>query len=376
MIFKSGFTYSGCVFIAFILFGCQSRKDRSYAIVPENLQGKGESIPICQMEPKQQFINVSCGLDKAEGEGRAIPDTIPSRMVWIPGGTFAMGSEDPAFPDAGPVHDVTLKGFWMDEHEVTNAEFTAFVEATGYVTVAERPLNPADFPGVPADKVVPGSGIFVPPAQPVSLDNPLQWWQYAPGASWRQPQGQGSSAKAQPNDPVVHVSYEDALAYATWAGKRLPTEAEWEYAAKGGMQHEKYYWGDKIKPEGKWVANIYQGHFPDKNTVEDGFIGVAPVKSYTSNPYGLYDMEGNVWEWCSDYYRPDYYRYSAKANPKGPQTSYDPDEPGAVKRVQRGGSFLCSDQYCTRYRAGSRGKGEKSSGSSNLGFRCVKDGNP
>jgi formylglycine-generating enzyme required for sulfatase activity len=300
-------------------------------------------------------------------------DTVAAKMVWIPAGTFQMGSNDAAFPDSQPLHKVTLDGYWMDEHEVTNAEFAQFVQATGYVTVAERQLNPADFPGVPVENVVPGSGVFTPPTQAVSLDNPLQWWRYVPGANWRQPQGPSSSVQGQLNKPVVQVSYEDAAAYAQWAGKRLPTEAEWEYAAQGGRGQQKYYWGNELKPGGKWMANIYQGSFPDKNTGEDGFVGLAPVKSYRANGYGLYDMDGNVWEWCSDYYRPDYYRMSPAKNPTGPTDSYDPDEPGAVKRVQRGGSFLCSDQYCVRYKPGSRGKGEYTSASDNLGFRCVKN---
>lgn len=291
-------------------------------------------------------------------------------MVWIPGGTFEMGSDE--FVDARPVHPVSVKGFWMDEHEVTNAQFAAFVKATGYKTVAERPLNPADFPGVPADQLVPGSAIFTPPPAEVSLENPLQWWKYVPGANWQHPDGPSSSSKGHENEPVVHVSYEDALAYAKWAGKRLPTEAEWEFAARGGVNNQTYYWGNELKPKGKWVANIHQGHFPDRNTQEDGYAGAAPVMSFPANTYGLYDMEGNVWEWCQDFYRPDYYSNSPKINPQGPSDSYDPDEPGAVKRVQRGGSFLCSDQYCIRYKAGSRGKGEVSSGSNNLGFRCVK----
>ncbi|GEO07454.1 hypothetical protein AAE02nite_51180 [Adhaeribacter aerolatus] len=300
-------------------------------------------------------------------------DTVETKMVWIPGGTFQMGSNDAAFPDSQPMHPVTVDGFWMDEHEVTNAEFAKFVQTTGYVTVAERQLNPADFPGVPAENVVPGSGVFTPTSQAVPLDNPLQWWQYVPGASWRHPQGPESSVKSQPNKPVVQVSYEDAAAYAKWAGKRLPTEAEWEFAAQGGRGQQKYYWGNELKPGGKWMANIYQGNFPDKNTGEDGFIGAAPVKSYPANAYGLYDMDGNVWEWCNDYYRPDYYQMSPAKNPQGPENSFDPDEPGAVKRVQRGGSFLCSDQYCVRYKPGSRGKGEHTSASDNLGFRCVKN---
>ncbi|MHB1178987.1 MAG: formylglycine-generating enzyme family protein [Daejeonella sp.] len=301
-------------------------------------------------------------------------DSVSSKMVWISGGSFEMGSDDPAFPDSRPVHAVELDGFWMDEHEVTNEEFEKFVKATKYVTIAERTLNPADFPGVPTENLVPGSGVFVPPSQAVSLENPLEWWKYVPGANWRQPYGPGQSVKGQGNEPVVHISYEDALAYADWAGKRLPTEAEWEYAAQGGQGRQQYYWGSELKPGGKWMANIYQGNFPNENTGEDGFTGIAPVKSFPPNRYGLYDMDGNVWEWCNDYYRPDYYGISPAKNPKGPADSYDPQEPNVVKRVQRGGSFLCSDQYCIRYKPGSRGKGEVSSGSNNLGFRCVKDG--
>lgn len=303
-----------------------------------------------------------------------VTDTISEKMLWIPAGSFDMGSVDPAFADSQPMHAVSLNGFWMDEHEVTNAEFERFVNATNYQTVAEQPINPADFPGVPIENLVPGSGVFTPTDQPVSYDNPLQWWAYVHGASWRNPKGPQSSIVGKPNDPVVHISYTDAAAYAKWAGKRLPTEAEWEYAAQGGRGQQPYYWGIELKPNGKWMANIYQGNFPDANTGEDGFEGVAPVKSYPANAYGLYDMDGNVWEWCSDFYRPDYYANSPAENPKGPEDSFDPDEPGLIKRVQRGGSFLCSDQYCIRYKPGSRGKGEVNSASNNLGFRCVKDG--
>lgn len=323
----------------------------------------------CKQKEKEQ----SASERSTEVRRVASKDIIPSKMVHIPAGTFQMGTNDPAFPDAQPVHKVSVKEFWMDEHEVTNAEFEEFVKATNYVTVAERSLDAKDFPGVPAESLVPGSGVFSPPDQPVTLDNPLQWWKYVPGASWRHPSGPESNIIGQENNPVVHVSYEDALAYAKWAGKRLPTEAEWEYAAQGKKPGLKYYWGDELKPGGKWMANIYQGDFPNKNTGEDGFVGIAPVKKFQPNAYGLYDMEGNVWEWCNDFYRADYYAKSPADNPKGPSDSYDPDEPNAVKRVQRGGSFLCSDQYCIRYRPGSRGKGEVGSGSNNLGFRCVKD---
>ncbi len=292
-------------------------------------------------------------------------------MVYVPGGTYLMGADE--FPDSRPVHQVAVDGFYMDAHEVTNAQFAEFVKATGYKTVAERPLNPADYPGVDPAMLVPGSAVFTPTLTKVSLENPLQWWRYEKGASWKQPEGPGSSIKGRENHPVVHVSYEDAAAYAKWAGKRLPTEAEWEYAARGGKENTTYYWGDELKPNNKWVANIYQGSFPNNNLKQDGYAGAAPVKSYPANPYGLYDMDGNVWEWCQDLYRPDTYMNTTAKNPTGPSDSYDPDEPGVVKRVQRGGSFLCSDEYCIRYKAGSRGKGEVTSGSDNLGFRCVAD---
>ncbi len=322
------------------------------------------------------FFSCTQKANKASPEDPAAAvsiDTLPEKMIWIPAGTFDMGSNDPAFADAQPIHKVSLKGFWIDEHEVTNAEYERFVNATKYQTVAEQPINPADFPGVPVENLVPGSGVFTPTAQPVSYENPLQWWAYVRGASWRNPKGSQSSITGKPNDPAVHISYSDAAAYAKWAGKRLPTEAEWEYAAQGGKGKQPYYWGTELKPDGKWMANIYQGNFPNANTSEDGYEDLAPVKSFPANGYGLYDMDGNVWEWCSDFYRADYYAKSPQANPKGPADSFDPDEPGLVKRVQRGGSFLCSDQYCIRYKPGSRGKGEVNSASNNLGFRCVKD---
>lgn len=298
-------------------------------------------------------------------------DSLHKGMVFIKGGTFLMGSDE--FEDSKPVHKVSVRDFWMDEHEVTNEQFAAFVSATGYVTVAERALKPEDFPDVPADRLVPGSAVFTAPKEKVSLNDPLQWWQYVNGASWKHPLGPERSIVNKANDPVVQVCYEDAVAYAKWAGKRLPTEAEWEYAARAGRKNGSYYWGDSLKVKSQWSANIFQGDFPSKNSLEDGYDFVAPVKSFPPNPYGLYDMEGNVWEWCSDLYRPDYYKESPTDNPKGPSDSYDPDEPGVEKHVQRGGSFLCSDQYCIRYKAGSRGKGETSSASNNLGFRCVRD---
>lgn len=327
------------------------------------------------------FVWSSCGSESGQKDSKeevivSSSENSSGKMVWIPGGSFQMGATDPQFTDARPLHKVTLTGFWMDEHEVTNAEYQKFVDATHYVTVAERPLNPKDYPGVPVQKLVSGSGVFAPPAHPVSLDDPLQWWSYVEGASWKHPNGPNSNIAGKENLPVVHIAWEDAAAYAKWAGKRLPTEAEWEYAAGGRTGNKAFYWGDEMKPHGKWAANIFQGHFPDHDMAEDGYKGLAPVKSFAPNDIGLYDMEGNVWEWCSDYYRPDYYSQSPEKDPKGPADSYDPTEPGAVKRVQRGGSFICSDEYCVRYKWGARGKGEIKSGSDNLGFRCVKDEAP
>ena len=345
-------------FIFLISFGCQQKQTAAEKTADSLAHCIADGIP-SRAAAISNAVNVNQGKD----------DT--TDMKWIQGGKFLMGADE--FPDSRPMHEVVVDGFYIDEHEVTNAEFARFVVATNYKTVAERPLNPADYPGVPADKLVPGSAVFTPTVTSVSLDNPLQWWNYVPGASWSQPEGKGSSVKGRENYPVIHVSYEDAAAYAKWAGKRLPTEAEWEYAAQGGKGNHTYYWGDELKPANKWTANIYQGNFPDKNTKEDGYEGAAPVKSFPPNSYGLYDMDGNVWEWCQDLYRPDYYQKSVAKNPQGPKDSYDPDEPNAVKRVQRGGSFLCSDDYCIRYKAGSRGKGEVSSGSNNLGFRCVKE---
>ena len=298
-------------------------------------------------------------------------------MVWISGGTFWMGCENCEMPDALPMHVVKVDGFWMDTTPVTNAAFEKFVKATGYLTIAERPPDPKDFPGAPPEMLVPGSAVFTPPHHEVSLDTPLQWWRYGKGASWKQPEGPGSNVVDRQNHPVVHIAWEDAMAYAKWAGKRLPTEAEFEFAARGGLDRNLYSWGNELKPGGKWPANIWQGRFPVENRVEDGYAATSPVRAFPPNGYGLYDVGGNVWQWCSDWYRPDYFASFKSSstpvdNPIGPDDSFDPQEPGIPKRVQKGGSFLCSDAYCTRYLVGSRGKGATDSGSSNVGFRCVK----
>ncbi len=314
------------------------------------------------------------------------PGMAPSGMVWIPGGEFSMGGVNPVglpdgghivMPDARPVHRVRLKGFWMDATEVTNAQFAAFVKATGYVTVAEKKPTRAEFPGAPEENLVAGSVVFTPTPSAVPLENHYQWWRFVRGANWQQPEGPGSSIEGREKYPVVHIAWEDAVAYAKWAGKRLPTEAEWEFAARGGNMGEIYAWGNQLKPDGRWMANVFQGQFPVQDQGLDGFPGTAPVKQFAPNDYGLYDLAGNVWEWCHDWYRHDYYQTLAKANvaanPRGPEQPFDPTEPEMKKKVQRGGSFLCTDQYCTRYMVGTRGKGEWRSASNHVGFRCVKD---
>jgi len=317
------------------------------------------------------------------------PGAPPAGMVYIPGGEFSMGSLDPTemmcggdqpMDDARPLHRVYVDGFFMDATEVTNEEFAAFVQATSYVTVAERKPTREEFPDVPEERLVAGSVVFSPPPRPVPLDDHYQWWSYVAGANWQHPDGPSSDLKGREKFPVVHIAYEDAAAYAKWAGKRLPTEAEFEFAARGGLTGKPYAWGDELKPGGKWPANIYQGKFPVNggDSGEDGFKGIAPVGQYRPNGYGLFDVGGNVWEWTNDWYRADYYSTLAAQggiarNPQGPSSSLDPAEPDQPKRVQRGGSFLCTDEYCTRYMVGTRGKGEVRSASNHLGFRCVKD---
>jgi formylglycine-generating enzyme required for sulfatase activity len=315
----------------------------------------------------------------------------PPGMVWIPGGEFSMGAQDPpdmddkvgmqATADSRPVHRVFVDGFWMDATEVTNEQFAEFVKATGYVTVAEKTPRAEDYPGAPPENLVAGSIVFSPPPKAVPLNDHFQWWAYAKGASWRRPLGAGSSIDGKEKFPVVHIAYEDALSFAKWASKRLPTEAEWEFAARGGLSGQVFPWGNDFKPAARWMANSHQGHFPDHDSGEDAHTGIAPVAQFAPNGYGLYDVGGNVWEWVSDWYRPDYYSQLASTaavarNPRGPESSFDPSEPGTPKRVHRGGSFLCTDQYCSRYMVGTRGKGDVTTGANHLGFRLVKADTP
>ena len=305
-------------------------------------------------------------------------------MVWIPGGEFEQGGDnDQAADDEYPKHKVTLKGFWIDATEVTNAQFAAFVKATGYITTAEKAPDWEELkkqlpPGTPkpADSLLVASSlVFKAPSGPVPLDDFSAWWEWKAGADWRHPGGPGTDTRGKENYPVVHVSWLDARAYAQWAGKRLPTEAEWEFAARGGLKNNIYPWGNEPVNSGKPRANFWQGHFPDNNTLKDKFYNLAPVKSFPANAYGLYDMAGNVWEWCSDLYHNQYYQQLKKGaiNPQGPARGYDPDEPDASKRVLKGGSFLCNDSYCSGYRVARRMKSTEDSSMEHVGFRCVSD---
>lgn len=386
-IYSTNFLSAGRIYWLCLLLGslfmvsCEQKTDKKTVEAVADVGLKDSSISSCSSSLPKRFAGTSptqdsviAGKDNTEG------------MVLIPGGTFLMGADnEQARPDEYPKHKVSVDGFWMDATEVTNAQFRAFVEATGYVTTAERKPDweelkkqlPPGTPRPPEELLVASSLVFTAPAYPVRLNNVGQWWSWVQGANWRQPEGPGSSVVGKEDYPVVHVSWDDAVAYAKWAGKRLPTEAEWEWAARGGLEEKTYPWGDEHVEAGKPKANAWQGRFPDKNTLKDQYYDAAPVKSFPVNGYGLYDMAGNVWEWCADWYRHDYYktidRKEGIKNPQGPSSSLDPDEPMVPKRVQRGGSFLCHDSYCSSYRVSARMKSSQDTGLSHTGFRCVKD---
>lgn len=298
-------------------------------------------------------------------------------MVWIPGGTFTMGSND-HYPEEAPAHQVTVDGFWMDQYTVTNAQFSRFVEDTNYVTSAERCPNPTDYPGAKPELLVPASVVFRRPGYKVTLGDHFQWWTYVPGASWRHPLGPGSTLKGLAKHPVVHVAFEDACAYATWAGKTLPTEAEWEFAARGGLEGAVYVWGDEFEPDGRILANTWQGDFPNENLLTDGYEWTSPAGAFPPNGYGLYDMAGNVWQWTTDWYQ----QHSeikqsccGYINPRSgdPAKSYDPRTPNVKipRRVMKGGSYLCAPNYCRRYRPAARMAQAVDTSTCHLGFRCI-----
>jgi formylglycine-generating enzyme required for sulfatase activity len=298
-------------------------------------------------------------------------------MVTIPGGEFRMGSDE-HYPEEAPVHRVRVDPFSIDRFAVTNARFAAFVEATGYVTVAERPLDPANFPGAPEENLQPGSLVFTMTPGPVDLRHLSQWWTWTPGASWRCPEGPSSSTEGRKDHPVVHVAYEDAEAYATWAGKALPTEAEWEFAARGGLEGAMYTWGDAPENPGQRLANYWHGEFPWR--AEPGFGGTTPVGSFPPNGYDLYDMAGNAWDWTVDWYADVHPADADKPccvpqNPRGASIdeSYDPAQPQfrIPRKVIKGGSFGCADSYCMRYRPAARRPQMVDTGMSHIGFRCV-----
>ena len=337
------------------------------------------------------FLAISCNskVDNGEVEKHVsqVFNTLKSdlplgEMVLIPEGNFEMGgNNEQADADEFPKHSVKVKSFWMDAHEVTNRQFMEFVQQTDYITVAERPIDWEELkkqvePGTPkpSDEILqPGSMVFQPTNGPVPMNNPGQWWHWIYGANWKNPDGPNSNIDSKLDHPVVHVSYEDANAYAKWVGKRLPTEAEWEWAARGGLEDPVYPWGNEPAKNASSKANFWQGMFPYEDRGEDGFRGTSPVMSFAANGYGLYDMAGNVWEWCEDWYHFEGYKMKEKGGSRGPSESLDPQEPRIPKRVVRGGSFLCNDSYCSGYRVSRRMKSSEDSGLNHTGFRCVKD---
>ena len=364
--------YSVWVAVSILLAACTGAS---------NLQSDGEiDVHRCAAGTRKRFSSMP-----GVAHTGTIGDTASLKgMVWIPGGEITLGASDGAGrKDEYPAHKVRVAGFWMDATEVTNAQFSDFVRATGYITTAERAPDweelkkslPAGTPKPHDSVLVAASLVFTPTAGSVSLHDPSLWWTWKKGASWRQPQGPGSTIDGKEDYPVVHISWEDAVAYCTWAGKRLPTEAEWEYAARGGKEGIRYPWGGEEPEEGRPKANTWQGAFPYKNTGWDGFAGAAPVSSFAPNAWGLYDMAGNVWEWCSDWYSAGYYQslgHGVAQAPKGPATGYSGEGAALPEKVVRGGSFLCHAAYCKGYRVSARMKASPDTGLEHTGFRCVK----
>jgi sulfatase modifying factor 1 len=323
------------------------------------------------------MTSVDSGIAPAAHSAAAQTVDVMMDMVRVPGGTFRMGS-DFHYPEEAPAHNARVNGFWIDRYAVTNEDFARFVDATGYVTLAERPANPVDYPGAKPELLAPSSVMFKKADGPVDLSNRFNWWSYVPGADWRHPFGHDSSLERLLRHPVVHIAFEDANAYARWAGKALPTEAEWEFAARGGLDGATFAWGEDMMPGGKPMANTWQGEFPWQNLALDGYEWTAPVGSFPPNGYGLYEMTGNVWEWTTDWYQ-DHGKIKKACctidNPRGgaPENSYDPHCPDVriPRKVMKGGSFLCAPNYCRRYRPAARMPQPIDTSTCHLGFRCV-----
>ena len=342
-----------------------------------NKDVKNDDTHVCLPTPQNKFSEKPINIESKK------KSKDNKNMVLIPGGVFSMGGDGDGWKDEFPKHNVEIDSFWMDINEVTNNQFLEFVNSTGYITTAERNIDwnqmkkdlPPNTPKPDDSYLVPSSLVFFPTSGAVNLNDVSQWWKFINGANWRQPQGPGSNIDGKGNHPVVHVSWYDAIAYCEWAGSRLPTEAEWEYASRGGIIDATFSWGNEDLDEGKLKANTWNGNFPYYNSKDDGFIYTADVRSFEPNGYGLFDMSGNVWEWCSDWYDENYY-YSVSeilsVNPQGPPKSYDSNEPYAQKKVSRGGSFLCHKSYCTGYRNSMRMKSTPDTSSMHTGFRTVR----
>ncbi len=365
------------ILLVFIACSHKFKNDKTTTSISDTIS-KSEEIPSCCQTGSVSRVSAA--------EKSIILKTKTAgydEMVFIEGGTFDMGADnEQARSDEFPKHPVKVKSFWMDEHEVTNAQFKEFVDATGYITVAEKDIELNSIPEgnmgatLRRDSIAPaGSMVFTAPDHSVPLNDYSQWWTWMTGANWKEPEGPGSSIFGRENYPVVHVCYFDALAYCEWAGKRLPTEAEWEFAARGGLENQIYPWGNEHIEDGLPKANSWNGHFPNYNSLRDGFLTASPVRSYAPNGYGLYDMAGNVWEWTSDWYDPNYYKElplnRVSNNPSGPENPVEREK----RKTMRGGSFLCNDSYCSSYRVAARMPGEVNTGMSHTGFRCVKDTN-
>jgi|YelNatPaOPRAMG01_1025707.scaffolds.fasta_scaffold03397_7 sulfatase modifying factor 1 len=379
MLTRSKIFHNGIRFAAFSIAGLLLITLNSCNNKHNNDAVAADTVHSCMAVPARFHIDTTNTSVSFSG------DTSTKEMVYIPGGVFEMGGDnDQALQDEFPKHKVKVSSFYMDVHEVTNAQFKKFVDATGYKTTAERKPNwdelkktvPPGTPKPPDSVLVAASLVFRQTNGPVDLNDYSQWWSWVPGADWQHPEGPGSNIIGKDNYPVVQVSWDDAVAYCKWAGKRLPTEAEWEYAARGGLSNNIYPWGNENVNVGAPKCNSWEGQFPYKNTMKDGYLKAAPVESFKPNGYGLYDMAGNVWEWCNDWYDYNYYKSFGNTiaiNPQGPQKSFDPQEPYTPKKSLRGGSFLCNDAYCSGYRVARRMKSSPDTGLEHTGFRCVRD---